>query len=74
MRIVIFDCTVKLISDSPQGKLKYQDFLLEQDVDAVLRMGSIAESADIHARAEPDVLERAEGLDGGFGVGLGHAE
>ena len=48
------------------------DRLLEQDVDAVLRVRAVAEAADIHAGAEPDVLERAEGLDGGFGVGLGH--
>ena len=44
------------------------DRLLEQDVDAVLGVGAIAEPADVHARAEADVLERAEGLDAGFGV------
>ncbi len=44
------------------------DRLLEEDVDAVLGVGAVAEPADIHARAEADVLGRAEGLDAGFGV------
>ena len=44
------------------------DRLLEQDVDAVLGVGAVAEPADVHARAEADVLEGAEGLDAGFGV------
>lgn len=48
------------------------DRLLEQHVDAVLGVGAIAEAADIHAGAETDVLEGGEGLDRGFGVGLGH--
>ena len=48
------------------------DGLLEEDVDAVLGMGAVAEAADIHAGADPDVLEGAEGLDAGFGVVASH--
>jgi hypothetical protein len=44
------------------------DGLLEEDVDAVLGVGAVAEAADIHARAEADVLEGAEGLDAGFSI------
>ena len=44
------------------------DRLLEQHVDAVLGVAAVAEAADVHARAQPDVLGRGEGLDAGFGV------
>jgi methyl-accepting chemotaxis protein len=46
--------------------------LLEQDVDAVLGVGAVAEAADIHAGAQADVFEGGEGLDRGFGIGGGH--
>ena len=39
------------------------DDLLEHHVDAVGGVGAVADSADVHAGAEPDVLERIEGLD-----------
>ena len=44
------------------------DRLLEQHVNAILGVRAIAEPADVHAGPQPDVLERAEGLDAGFGV------
>ena len=33
------------------------DHLLEEDVDAVVRIGAIAQTADVHAGAQADVLE-----------------
>ncbi len=39
------------------------DHLLQQDIDAVIRMGSVAEPADIHAGPQADMLQGAEGLD-----------
>jgi hypothetical protein len=48
------------------------DRLLEQHVDAVLGVRAAAEPADVHARAQADVLERGESLDAGFCVGGGH--
>ena len=35
-------------------------------------MHAIAEAADVHAGPEPDVFERAEGLDAGFSIVGGH--
>ena len=37
--------------------------LLEQDVAAVVVMGAVADAADVHAGAQPDVLQRGERLD-----------
>ncbi len=48
------------------------DRLLEQHVDAVLRMGAIAQATDIHAGPQADVFERGEGFDRSFGVSVGH--
>ena len=44
--------------------------LLEQDVDAVVRVGTVAEATDVHARPLADVLQRTERLDLGFVVGV----
>ena len=39
------------------------DDLLEHHVDAVGRVGAVADPADVHAGAQPDVLERIQRLD-----------
>ena len=39
------------------------DDLLEQDVAAIVVMGAVADAADVHAGAQPDVLERGERFD-----------
>ena len=39
------------------------DDLLEHDVDPVGVVGAVADAADVHARAQADVLEGVEGLD-----------
>ena len=44
------------------------DRLLEEDVDAILGVRAVAEPSDIHAWTETDMLQRAEGLDAGFGI------
>ena len=44
------------------------DGLLEQHIDAVLGVAAVAEAADVHARTQPDMLRRGQGLDAGFGV------
>jgi hypothetical protein len=53
------------------------DHFFEQNVDAVLGEGAIAEFPNVHAGAEADVLTPVEGLDAVFGVvvgGGGHGE
>ncbi len=45
------------------------DDLLEQHVDAVVGVGAVADPADVHAGAQPDVRQRVEGLDRLFVVG-----
>ena len=50
------------------------DGFLEQDVDAVLGVLPVAQAPDVHAGAQSDMVEGAEGLDAGFGIGLGHGE
>ena len=37
--------------------------LLEQDVTAVVGMRAGADASDVHARAQPDVLQRGQRLD-----------
>src|SRR5437867_8688879 len=37
--------------------------LLEQDITAVVVMIAVADAPDVHARAQPDVLQRTERLD-----------
>ena len=37
--------------------------LLEQDVAAVVGMRAVADAPDVHARAQPDVLQRGQRLD-----------
>ena len=37
--------------------------LLEQDVAAVIVVGAVADAADVHARAQPDVLQGGQRLD-----------
>ena len=44
------------------------DRLFQQHVNAVLCVRAVSESPNVHAWAEADVLQRAEGLDAGFGV------
>jgi hypothetical protein len=53
------------------------DDFLEQHINPVLRQRSVAELADVHPRAEPDVLAPVEGFDAVFSVivrrsGSGH--
>ena len=48
------------------------DRLLQQDVNAVLDMRSVAQPANVHARPQPDVLRGGEGFDARFSVCLGH--
>ncbi len=50
------------------------DGLLEQDVEAVVGRGAVAELADIHAGAHADVLAPVEGFDVCFSVVCGHGE
>jgi len=42
------------------------DDLLEHHVNAVGRVRPVADAADVHPGAQPDVLERIQGLDGLF--------
>ncbi len=44
--------------------------LLEQDIAAVVRVRARADAPDIHARAQPDVLQRRQRLDLAFVVNL----
>ncbi len=39
------------------------DHLFEQDIAAVVVMRAVADAADVHARAQPDVLQRGKRLD-----------
>ena len=54
------------------------DGLFQQHIDAIFRVGAVAEAADVHPGAEADVLEGREGLDAGFSVvgrhGMGKKE
>jgi hypothetical protein len=47
------------------------DDFLQQDVDAVILIGTIAEPADVHPRPLPDVFQRAQGLYLAFVVIMG---
>ena len=44
------------------------DDLLQEDVDSVVAVGAIPQPPDVHPGPEPDVLQRAEGLDLGLVV------
>jgi len=37
--------------------------LFQENVDAVIRMAAVAESPDVHAGPQPDMLKRAQGFD-----------
>jgi hypothetical protein len=43
------------------------DFL-QQDIAAIVRIIAIADAADIHARPQPDMFQRGQGLDLAFVV------
>ena len=46
------------------------DYLLEQDVDTVVRVAAVAHAPDVHPGAQPDVLQRGKGLDGIRGISV----
>ena len=65
----VFDSVEKSILRDRLDRLIAFKRFLGQDVDAVVLMIAVAETADIHAGARPDVLKRGQGLDVGICIG-----